>query len=216
MPKKLSTNTKSVEAKARKDAVKQAKIEATERLKEDQLWTDDDKHVVRKQNRKEEKEKKKIEVLERKATNKAAYEEEMSALKSKKAAEDKAAKVSRFEINETIDRQNQTKQTVKKVDSIDDKSLEENVNRLVAEEDNARSVEDAIALLSTNEPELDRHPEKRLKAAFTAFEAQHLDRIKAENPNLRLSQLKQILKKDWMKSPDNPLNQRIGNYNSKV
>jgi hypothetical protein len=70
-------------------------------------------------------------------------------------------------------------------------------------------------MFSTNEPEVDRHPEKRLKAAYTAFEALHLDRIKSENPNLRLSQLKQILKKDWMKSPDNPLNQRIANYNTK-
>jgi len=33
--------------------------------------------------------------------------------------------------------------------------------------------------------------------------------VKAENPNLRLSQLRQIIKKDWNKSPDNPLNQRL-------
>lgn len=35
-----------------------------------------------------------------------------------------------------------------------------------------------------------------------------MTRIKQENPTLRLSQLKQILKKEWMKSPENPLNQR--------
>ena len=54
-----------------------------------------------------------------------------------------------------------------------------------------------------------------MKAAYTAFEAIHLPRIKSENPNLRLSQLKQILKKDWMKSADNPLNQMTGKYNLK-
>ena len=51
------------------------------------------------------------------------------------------------------------------------------------------------------------HPEKRMKAAYAAYEDENLPRLKKENPNLRLSQLKQILKKDWMKSPDNPLNQ---------
>jgi hypothetical protein len=63
---------------------------------------------------------------------------------------------------------------------------------------------------------LDRHPEKRLKAAYNAFEESNLPRLKLENPNLRLSQLKQLLKKDWMKSPENPLNQRTISYNSKV
>lgn len=54
----------------------------------------------------------------------------------------------------------------------------------------------------------DMHPERRVKAAYAAFEEVNLPRLKAENPNLRLSQLKQMLKKDWMKSPENPLNQR--------
>lgn len=53
----------------------------------------------------------------------------------------------------------------------------------------------------------DKHPEKRLKAAFKAYEADNLPRIKAENPSMRLSQWKQILFKEWTKSPQNPLNQ---------
>lgn len=55
----------------------------------------------------------------------------------------------------------------------------------------------------------DKHPEKRLKAAFTAFEEVNLPRLKAENPTLRLSQLKQMLRKEWTKSPQNPINQKI-------
>jgi hypothetical protein len=61
---------------------------------------------------------------------------------------------------------------------------------------------------SLKEPDVDRHPEKRLKAAFAAFEEANMPRIKSENPTLRLSQLKQILRKEWMRSPENPLNQR--------
>ncbi len=68
---------------------------------------------------------------------------------------------------------------------------------------------------SVKEAELDRHPERRAKAAFAAYEEVNLPRLKAENPNMRLSQLKQMLKKDWMKSPENPMNQRFAAYNTK-
>lgn len=63
---------------------------------------------------------------------------------------------------------------------------------------------------STKEEPADRHPEKRMKAAFKAYEEENLPKLKAENPNMRLSQLKQMLYKDWMKSPQNPLNQARG------
>ena len=65
------------------------------------------------------------------------------------------------------------------------------------------------------EESLEKHPEKRVKAAYAAYEEQRMAVLKAENPNLRLSQLKQMLKKDWMKSPENPMNQRFQSYNTK-
>ena len=73
----------------------------------------------------------------------------------------------------------------------------------------ARSLSDAIEVLSIGEfQSTDRHPEKRLKAAYLEFEARELPILKAEYPNMRLSQLKQMLWKEWQKSPDNPMNQR--------
>lgn len=90
--------------------------------------------------------------------------------------------------------------------------LEENPNQQVAAAMaaegavEARSVEDAIAVLSVGETPVDRHPEKRMKAAYNTFEERELPRLKQENPNMRLSQLKQLLKKEWMKSPENPMN----------
>ena len=90
--------------------------------------------------------------------------------------------------------------------------LEENPNQqvaaLMAAEGavEARSVEDAIAVLNVGSTPVDRHPEKRMKAAYNAFEERELPRLKQENPNMRLSQLKQLIKKDWMKSPENPMN----------
>lgn len=59
---------------------------------------------------------------------------------------------------------------------------------------------------STNSEEVDKHPEKRLKAAYNAFEEKRLKELKEENPTLRLSQLKQMIFKEWQKSPENPLN----------
>ena len=41
---------------------------------------------------------------------------------------------------------------------------------------------------------------------YLEFEEENLERLKKENPNMRLSQIKQILKKEWQKSPKNPLN----------
>ena len=60
-----------------------------------------------------------------------------------------------------------------------------------------------------SEDSVDKHPEKRMKAAYEEFENVRLPQLKAENPNLRLSQLKQMLRKEWMKSPDNPLNKKL-------
>lgn len=60
---------------------------------------------------------------------------------------------------------------------------------------------------STKSQDVDKHPEKRMKAAYTAFEEKRLAQLKEEQPTLRLSQLKQLIFKEWQKSPENPLNQ---------
>lgn len=66
-------------------------------------------------------------------------------------------------------------------------------------------------IFSTKDPEIDRHPEKRMKAAYASFEEKMMPVIKEQNPTLRLSQLKQILRKEWIKSTENPLNQKLLN-----
>ena len=63
--------------------------------------------------------------------------------------------------------------------------------------------------------EVDMHPEKRMKAAYEEFEQERLPELKIENPNLRLSQLKQILRKEWMKHPQNPLNLKLAAMQNK-
>jgi hypothetical protein len=70
----------------------------------------------------------------------------------------------------------------------------------------ASNIDDAIAVLKVTDAEEDRHPEKRMKAAFKAYEDAQLPIVKAENPSLKLSQIKQMIFKNWQKSPENPLN----------
>jgi hypothetical protein len=53
---------------------------------------------------------------------------------------------------------------------------------------------------STNGQEtVDLHPEKRLRAAYLEYEEENLERLKKENPNMRLSQIKQLLWKVKLK-----------------
>merc|ERR1712096_367 len=89
--------------------------------------------------------------------------------------------------------------------------LPENLNRVEVEGLEARNVTEAIQILSinTNSPAVDKHPEKRMKAAFEEFEKKRLPELKQENGNMRLSQLKQMLRKEWQKHPENPLNKQL-------
>ncbi|CAH2293257.1 coiled-coil domain-containing 124 [Pelobates cultripes] len=217
MPKKFQgENTKSATARARKAEAKAVADAKRKQEQEDAYWQDDDKHVQRKEQRKEEKEKRRLEQLERKKEIQRMLEEEDSTLKGKAQAKSvESSKVTRAQIEETLRKEEESKTVVEKPKTHIEMPLEENVNRRVLEEGEveARTVEDAIAVLSIGK-DLDRHPERRMKAAFTAYEEINLPRLKQENPNMRLSQLKQLLKKEWMKSPENPMNQRHATYNA--
>lgn len=91
--------------------------------------------------------------------------------------------------------------------------LEKNRNREINEND-ARTMEEAISLLSVGDKD-EKHPEKRAKAAYKAFEAVKLPELKQDHPGLKLSQYKERLRDMWRKSPDNPLNQAHLAYNQK-
>ncbi|KAM8887990.1 coiled-coil domain-containing protein 124 [Synchiropus picturatus] len=219
MPKKFQgENSKAATARARKAEAKAVADARKKQAEDDALWQETDKHVLKKEQRKDDKEKKRIELLERKKENQRLLDEESTKLKGKGSQKEVVGKVTRAQIEETLQNEQQRPQPLKpKEKSHLETPLEENVNRIIPEEGTveARSVEDAIAVLSVGPEDLDRHPERRMKAAFTAYEEANMPRIKMENPNMRLSQLKQLLKKEWMKAPENPLNQRFTNYNSK-
>ncbi|KAM4629888.1 coiled-coil domain-containing protein 124 isoform 1-T1 [Polymixia lowei] len=220
MPKKFQgENSKAATAKARKAEAKAVADARKKQEQEDALWQENDKHVLKKEQRKDDKERKRLEALERKKENQRLLEEESANLRGKSTKEGgPGGKVTRAQIEETLRTdQQQQGQPKQKEPSHLETPLEENINRIIPDEGavEARTIEDAIAVLSTEPEDLDRHPERRMKAAFAAYEEVNMSRLKQENPNMRLSQLKQMLKKEWTKSPENPLNQRFATYNSK-
>lgn len=94
----------------------------------------------------------------------------------------------------------------------------ENRNRALGEE-GASGIEagiDQLALVGAGGgAAVDRHPERRMKAAYKAWEERELPRIRAEQPGMKLSQYKERLFSEWKKSPENPMNMEHGSYNDK-
>ena len=204
MPKKfVGENSKAVAARTRKAAAKEAETSKKAMEAEEKAWQDDDKQFLKRQQRQEKQEKKRQEYLEKKAEAKAQLEKEMATIKV--GVKQPPAKITRADIMVVKEKRNPVPTKKKE----DDKPLEENLNRLTIEGETAHGIDEALTILSTKEQEIDRHPEKRVKAAYASFEEKMMPIIKEENPTLRLSQLKQILKKEWMKSPENPLNQKL-------
>lgn len=215
MPKKfVGENSKAAAAKARKNEKAEAEKAKKDAAIEDAKWVDDNKQLAKKQARKDDAERKRLEALAKKKEREELAAAEDAAVTSQinKKVGVAAVKVTRAQIQAETEKRDAVARGTKPQATIEthlDKPLEENLNRTDPEIVTASNVEDAIAALSVKEEVVDKHPEKRMKAAYEAFEKERLPQLKVEKSNMRLSQLKQIMKKEWMKHPDNPLNQRL-------
>ncbi|CUS08594.1 unnamed protein product [Tuber aestivum] len=84
---------------------------------------------------------------------------------------------------------------------------------------NASNIDDALDALTlatgSEKGTVDRHPEKRYKAAYAAYEERRLPEVREEYKGLRLGQMKELVRKEFEKSEENPFNQ-VGNvpYNA--
>eukprot|EP00128_Syssomonas_multiformis_P011322 Colp12_sorted_trinity150504_noHs@35528 len=223
MGKKINANPKAVEARERKEEAKSAAKAKAEKDKEDKEWEVNDKDVISKQKRKEDEEKKKMEALKRKQEAKALLEAEEAANSKVSAKAKPAPKITRQQIQinheiENKERERLEKQAAKEK-AKEEAIIPENTNRMVDEfigDDGlyARTVEEAIAGLSTQDAGLDKHPERRMKATYKAYEEKWTPLLKEENPSLKLSQIRQLIKKQWQKAPENPMNQAHASFNS--
>ncbi|NWI47553.1 CC124 protein, partial [Picathartes gymnocephalus] len=152
MPKKFQgENSKSAAARARRAEAKAAAEARRLQELEDELWKDEDKHVLRKEQRKEEREKRRLEQLERRKELQRLLEEEDSKLKGKTPKQGNPGKITRAQIEENVRKEQPKENTdaAEKEKSHLELPLEENLNRRLPEEGavEARSIEDAIAAL---------------------------------------------------------------------
>lgn len=211
MPKKLGINSKATEARERRADKKKEEQLRKEKEIEDSYWRDDDKQVNKKLSRKLEKDEKRNEQLQRKKELKQLYEEEFVAGKAAKGASGNSqpSKITQAQISVA---QAKIAAELSKLNndatSSEPEPLPSNPNLVEVDGMEARTVEDAIAVLKVdNDAEADHHPERRMKAAFLAYEEQMMPQLRAENPGMRYSQLKNILFKMFQVAPENPKNQ---------
>ncbi|KAJ3487079.1 hypothetical protein NLI96_g3779 [Meripilus lineatus] len=61
---------------------------------------------------------------------------------------------------------------------------------------------------------IERHPERRFKAAFEAYKEREMPNVRADHPGLRLQQYQELLFKQFQKSPENPFNQVTVSYDA--
>lgn len=147
--------------------------------------------------------------MRKKAEAKALLEQEEEAILKSCAAKIPLAKKCRADIEKEVEQRNKNIQNINNPPKAPVPKvipLEENLNHAMSDVLVASNIDQAISVLRVSESEDDRHPERRMKAAFKAYEDSEMPIIKAQNPSLKLSQLKQMIFKNWQKSPENPLN----------
>lgn len=99
---------------------------------------------------------------------------------------------------------------------LDDDSSSKKLPGLVAS--NIDDALDALGLADSTggADKIDRHPERRRKAAYAAFEERRLQEMDTDGSGagLRLNQRKERIRKEFEKSPENPMNQVSAAYDA--
>ncbi|GMH02931.1 hypothetical protein Nepgr_004770 [Nepenthes gracilis] len=225
MPKKMGENSKAEAARARKGAIEAERKEREAREKEDQYWRVAEGPKSKAAKKREEVAGKRAEDAARRAEARRLAEQEEKDLEKSLMKPDKKAnrvsvpvpKVTESELRRRREEEQAALQrrteAAKKQQSRT--AEEEEYERMILvtntnRDDSiveAHTVEEAIAQMSVSENlPVDRHPERRLKSAFKAFEEAELPGLKEEKPGLTHTQYKDLIWKLWKKSPDNPLN----------
>lgn len=209
-------NTKAQEAKERKSSARKEEQEKKTKQKEDALWEDESKHSKAKDERKKKQEEKRLADIQRKNEARELLRQEdvffPSSLtlertnkEQKQSAtetdESRNGSTTRKRLEEKERRRKESKTSyylISRQKQKKEEELQPNINHIIREEKlkaemsgeeiiEARSLSDAIEQLTVTEQ--DQHPEKRLKAAFRAYEEVHLPLLRKENPSLKLSQV---------------------------
>ncbi|KAF7593831.1 hypothetical protein BBP40_010766 [Aspergillus hancockii] len=188
-PKKGGENSKKVAGNARKAeaaAAKKAAEDSKRAVEEDKQWAKGAKGA----SKKEAEEAKKADAARKKAERDALLAEEEASQPSKPRGK--------------------SNQPVKKSRGLDLSQLDDQPASRKASALHASGIDnalDALSLTSKDSSKIDRHPERRFKAAYAAYEARRMPEVEQENPGLRRQQRIELIKKEFEKSDENPFNQ---------
>ena len=219
MPKKFGTNTKKEEARERKKQKKKDEKERKEKEAEDEYWREKDPKILEKQAEKKRKEREK----EEKQKEKQRLKEEL-----KKEEEETLAKKKKNQVSGPTKRQIQEyeEERIKKLMkekeeekekendpikdlNMDEEFINENYNKLNKKTDSgvgiieASGIESALQEISLEE--YDKHPEKRMRQAWSEFFDKMLPIYKEQYPNLKRTQYINMIQKEFKTSQDNPV-----------
>ncbi|KAJ2497409.1 hypothetical protein GGH96_005123 [Coemansia sp. RSA 1972] len=221
MPKKFTgTNTKVAAANDRKAQVKAEKDAKTRKAKEDKD-AKDWQVGAEKTGKKDEQAAKRLEKLARKAEADKLLAAENKVNAASKPSRPLAKVTPKAPV---VARGAEKKAAVKA--QVQAEAEEE--NRPV-QQFQARNIDDALSLMEAvndsateaGQPAsakknalIDRHPERRFKAALEAFKDTHYETVKEENPGLRKQQIEDLIFKMFKKAPENPFNQVHAAHNA--
>jgi hypothetical protein len=218
MGKKFGINSKAEEGRAKKAAVADDKKRQAQAKKETEEAKEWEKGAY-KNKKKEEEEAKRLEKLAKKKEREELERKEQAELAKYKPTRQadnnnsvKSANIIRNEKSIAAEALRGAAADISGSSASPKYHLSPSSSDTLLETYSASNLDDALSLMESLNVEpstgtLDRHPERRMKAAYAAFVDRELPILKAENPGLRLSQLKERLFRAWQKSPDNPFNQ---------
>lgn len=197
-----------------------AKAEVSKKL-EDAKWVDDGDKVRKakeermaardfKADEQAKKEREKAELLRAEEESNAKLGKQGKLLPKIKRSDIRISALSAMVVD--------TRKPKKKVseDLVHELPLIPNLNREASLEEARTGIKTEVASGTTSEAvsaltaalgnvSIDAHPERRRKAAHTAFEERRLKELMIEKPGLKRTQYKEMIFKEWQKSPENPM-----------
>lgn len=218
----MGVNEKAATARARKEEAKAAAKSKAAKAAEDAQWAKFENPAAKRDAKRQEEERKRQEAAARRAeTKRLAAEEEMAMAnigKAKPSAKPAKVTAHQLHLQAEAERRHLAKQAEENSKQQHRTMTEEDYSAQVdVKIDNrgdvavdARSVDAALAQMTVSDgdqPSIDRHPEKRAKAAWKEYYERELARMKEEKPGLKLMQYKSRIFENWQRSPENPRNQ---------
>ncbi|EPS44769.1 hypothetical protein H072_1243 [Dactylellina haptotyla CBS 200.50] len=207
MGKPKAENSKKAAGNARKAeaaASKQAKVDSVKAAKEDEEWADGAKDT----SKKAASAAKKAEAAAKKAARDAELETETAALKTAKANPKAGTKGKAVAAGPS-------RGLDAALSSLDEPSSSTSATLNASGIDNAL---DALSLTSgsASSATIERHPERRFKAAYAIFEDRRMLEGKADGTwdGLRQNQIQARIRKEFEKSEENPFNQATVSFDA--